>query len=99
VKSKSEVVATLECCAMITLIGGNRCSYTIKIISRFRSSAKVAIMQTLRCQGTCVHRVGINAKCAFTARRSTVSVRHTLRDLRVRAEEETVGGEIEVRLC
>jgi hypothetical protein len=56
-------------------------------------------MQTLRCQGTCVHRVGINAKCAFTARRSTVSVRHTLRDLRVRAEEETVGGEIEVRLC
>lgn len=53
-------------------------------------------MQTLRGQGTCVHRVGLTAKCAFTARRNVITVRPTFRDLRVRAEEEPMTGEIEV---
>jgi len=53
-------------------------------------------MSTLRCQGTCVHSVGLKSKCAFTARRSAVSVRQSVRNLRVRAEEEAVTGEIEV---
>jgi hypothetical protein len=54
-------------------------------------------MQTLRCQATRTHRATLKAKCAFTARRCTVSVRPTLRDLRVRAEEDSMAGEIEVR--